>query len=568
MDEKRWERRLNRERTARKEAETLLEQKSLELWEANQALSSMADDLKLTVNKRGVDLAKALDEAVEANKSKTEFISMISHEMRTPLNAIIGFSEILADKRRLELLEQDKKDHYSNNILAASKSLLALINDVLDMAKIESGKLDLESISFNHQELLRGLADTYAVIAANKSIDLSLQIDDTIPTFVMGDPNRVSQIVYNLLSNALKFTHSGCVYLCARLIKADSHITVEYEVRDEGIGMSEEAMEKLFSPFVQADSSMNRRYGGTGLGLFICRQLSEAMGGKIWVESEINVGSSFKFHVVYNNSEVILTEQNEEEFVPHLPGMNILLVEDNPVNQELARFLLEDEGANVAIANDGAEGVEMLKNDSYNLVLMDLQMPVCDGYEATRRIREDLGDTSTVIIAMTANASKEIKERCMQLGMNDYLTKPFVVEDLIDKIHDAGINHAVVEQRKTLDDIDCSIIDINQALDGLHGDKILYQRMIDTFIRSYDDGIYDIQAFDCALEKDDMLRLITSLKKLAGNIGASSLPHILKLIEQDLNSGLVDKLSEDIRHCHIEMQKLRTEIDHLQQVGL
>ena len=577
-EEDKWKRRLERERSARKQAEQVLEQKSLELWEANEALRSLTSELQQKVDKRSVDMVQALEKEVEANKAKSEFVSMISHEMRTPLNAIIGFSEILVSPARAKDLTPDQTQHYIENIHTASKGLLSLINDILDMAKIEAGKLELEEIDFEHSKLCTQLFDTYKITAKSKPVEVKLELDEAIPDKLMGDPNRVSQVVNNLFSNALKFTDSGAVTLIAKLVKSSNKgIDVEYCVQDSGIGMSAEVMERLFQPFTQADNSMSRKYGGTGLGLTISRQLVEAMGGKIWVESKPGEGSRFSFKVRYQPSLKIASQSkkrdSEEPIGKRLDGFKLLLVEDDPINQELAKYLIESEGADLSIADNGLEAVAAIEEAPFDLVLMDLQMPVCDGYTATIKVREHAEFDALPIVAMTANAASDVRDRCLEVGMNDFLTKPFIIEDLLQMIEtyckprDAQqpVPEAIDDIAALLDDGEetLQLIDSDKALAVLHGNRHLYRRVLAQFKQCCDDGVYSLDSQRIQNNPRDTMRLVFNVKRLAETIGAYYISNLLaelegavELDDREAIERIVDSYTTGIEYVAREIEQI------------
>ncbi|KZY63600.1 hypothetical protein A3742_13150 [Oleiphilus sp. HI0071] len=577
-EEDKWKRRLERERSARKQAEQVLEQKSIDLWEANEALRSLTSELQQKVEKRSVDMVQALEKEVEANKAKSEFVSMISHEMRTPLNAIIGFSEILVSPDRAKDLTPDQTQHYTENIHTASKGLLSLINDILDMAKIEAGKLELEEIDFEHSKLCTQLFDTYKITANSKPVEVKLELDEAIPDKLMGDPNRVSQVVNNLFSNALKFTDSGAVTLIAKLVKSSSKgIDVEYCVQDSGIGMSAEVLERLFQPFTQADNSMSRKYGGTGLGLTISRQLVEAMGGKIWVESKLGEGSRFSFKVRYQSSLNVASQSkkrdSEEPIGRRLAGFKLLLVEDDPINQELAKYLIESEGADLSIADNGLEAVAAIEEAPFDLVLMDLQMPVCDGYTATIKVREHAEFDTLPFVAMTANAASDVRDRCLEVGMNDFLTKPFIIEDLLQLIEtyckprDALqlVPEAIDDIAALLDDGEETIqlIDSDKALAVLHGNRHLYRRVLAQFKQCCDDGVYSLDSRRIQNNRRDTMRLVFNVKRLAETIGAYYISNLLAELEgavevddREAIERIVDSYTTGIEYVAREIEQI------------
>lgn len=578
-DETKWKRRLERERTARKQAEQLLEQKSLELWEANEALRSLTSELQQKVDKRSVDLVQALEKEVEANKAKSEFVSMISHEMRTPLNAIIGFSEILASPARVKDLTSVQIGNYTENIHTASKGLLSLINDILDMAKIEAGKLELEQIEFEHRKLCRQLFDTYRITAKSKPVEVHLELDEAIPDKLIGDPNRVSQIINNLFSNALKFTDSGEVTLSARLLKSsDKGIDIEYCVQDSGIGMSCEVMERLFRPFTQADNTMSRKYGGTGLGLTISRQLVEAMDGKIWVDSKQGEGSRFYVKVRYQPSlkafSVADKPSNEKPIGKRLEGFKLLLVEDDPINQELAKYLIESEGAKLAIADNGFEAVAAIEEAPFDLVLMDLQMPVCDGYAAALKVRENAEFDALPIVAMTANAASDVRARCLEVGMNDFLTKPFVIEDLlmIIETYCKPSNAGQLPALEAIDDIaallddgedSLQLIDVDKALAALHGNRHLYRRILAQFKQCCDEGIYSLDSQRIHNNPRDTMRLVFNVKRLAETIGAYYISNLLAELETAVKANDREKVERIVDSYATGIEYVANEIEQI-----
>jgi signal transduction histidine kinase/CheY-like chemotaxis protein len=577
-DEAKWKRRLARERAARKQAEELLEEKSRELWEANEALRLLTSELQQKVEKRSVDLVQALEKEVGANKAKSEFVSMISHEMRTPLNAIIGFSEILASPERAKELEAQQVQNYTENIHTASRGLLSLINDILDMAKIEAGKLELEEIDFAHNALINQLFDTYKITARSKPVEVRLTLDDSIPSQLIGDPNRVSQIINNLFSNALKFTEKGYVELSAKLIKkGSSAVDVEYSVHDSGIGMSAEVLEKLFQPFTQADNSMSRKYGGTGLGLTISRQLVEAMGGKIWVESNEGKGSRFYVRVRYQPSQTSHSSigkiASEAEVGQRLKSIRLLLVEDDPINQELAKYLIESEGADLSIADNGLEAVAAIENAEFDLVLMDLQMPVCDGYTATLKVRENRDFDALPIVAMTANAANDVRDRCLEVGMNDFLTKPFIIEDLLQMIEkycqvrgDERPKPETVDQiAALLDDGEEAIdlIDVDKALAALHGNRHLYRRIIGQFKQCCDEGVYSLDSKRIQSNPRDTMRLVFNVKRLAETIGAYYIADLLEELEQAVQRDDREAIERIVDSYDTGIEYVAREIDQL-----
>jgi len=402
---------------SRKAAEKRVNETLAELTTINSALEQKVEE-------RTREASEARDAALSASQAKSEFLATMSHEIRTPMNAIIGFAELLLNE------SMDERQHrFVQRIDTSGKALLQIINDILDYSKIEAGKLHIELIHFNFFELMDQMQHLFSQQVESKGVDLLFEIDPDIPISVEGDPLRISQIVTNLISNALKFTDSGTIKVTARVQKSsDGRAVVEVCCSDTGIGIPDEAQKKLFSSFTQADSSTTRKFGGTGLGLSICKSLSEMMGGGVWLMSRVGMGSSFFFTV---DLKVLDAEQTAaSETALHslddvsFPESRILLVEDNEINQELVKEMFKDVDVIPEVAFNGLEAVEKVKLKEYDLVFMDIQMPLMDGLQSTKRIREEFSSDELTIIAMTANASPEDRENCISVGMNDFLSKP------------------------------------------------------------------------------------------------------------------------------------------------
>lgn len=367
--------------------------------------------------------------AEDAAVIKEQFMANMSHEIRTPLNAIIGFNNRL-NKTKLD----DEQKEYANAVQSSGENLLAIVNDILDFSKIEAGMVRIEEIRFNLPQLLQSVVTMFFVQAKEKHVHLELKINDNVPQDILGDPTRLTQILINLIGNALKFTNQGSVNVIADIISIDEQkANIRFRVKDTGIGISEEKISEIFDRFTQAKSDTSRIFGGTGLGLSIAKKLVELQAGSISVESIKNEGSVFVFNIPYKIAEGVVENvkpKNEPiEKVKTGNNVKILIVEDNLLNQKLAGFMLKDWGFDYDICSNGKIAVEKLKTETYNLILMDIQMPEMNGYEATEFIREELKLTLP-IIAMTAHALPGEREKCVGFGMSDYISKPIKEIDL------------------------------------------------------------------------------------------------------------------------------------------
>ncbi len=389
----------------------------------------------ISVRKMAERAVIAAKEAAEQSaQAKANFLANMSHEIRTPMNAILGLSELGMEEQALE-----KTQHYLSQINQAANNLLGIINDILDFSKFEAGKIVLENSAFNINQLIADIEQIMLLKAEAKNLQLRFTISDGVPKRLIGDTLRLRQVLTNLVGNAIKFTDQGSVEVAfdQRGI-SNNRVNLHILVRDTGKGMSVEELSRLFQPFVQGDTTTTRKYGGTGLGLAISQQLVNNMGGVIRCSSEPGKGSTFEFMISLGVDLSTRPTTTSPEAQPYaaLGSGKALLVEDNTVNQMLAKALLTKLGISVALAEDGRKAVDMLRQtpEAFDIVLMDIQMPEMDGYEATQIIRSELGLRDLPIVALTAHATREERDRCLAAGMNDHLPKPFSKQSLADTL--------------------------------------------------------------------------------------------------------------------------------------
>ncbi|MBO1927866.1 response regulator [Thiomicrorhabdus sp. 6S2-11] len=451
------DRRLNRERLARKDAEQLLESKSLQLYQSNQSLKELTENLERQIQERTKELENEKDHALYLSQIKSEFVATMSHEIRTPLNGIMSV---------LELLQEHHLNREQNQLLNiarhSSKTLLCVINDILDFSKIEAGQMQFEQIAFNLQQLLKNIHMSFLQKAQKKGIALNLYIDSTVPEYIESDPIRLTQVLNNYLSNAIKFTEYGGVSIN---VISQSEL-INFSVCDSGVGIPEEKLDLLFKDFSQVDASTTRKYGGTGLGLVITKRIVENMNGSVSVNSKLSEGSCFSAvlplkkataqqatdlnnvsilenqlkpvedldlsghdHSQKANLEPVHSTENQK----HSPTSHILLVDDNAVNRLVGEKTLHALGFEVTLAPSGFDAIDKLSTtNNYDMILMDCQMPELSGYDTTKILRNQ--KIKLPIIALTANTSKEDREMAQESGMNGFITKPFSIAEIRDTL--------------------------------------------------------------------------------------------------------------------------------------
>lgn len=503
--------------------------------------------LELGTKNAQLDAQKKIAE--KAVLARDSFVANMSHEIRTPLNAIIGFTDLLAQTE----LDEVQRD-YIESVQIAGENLLLIVNDILDLSKIESGNLAIDSEPFNLKKTLKHAYDLLKV-KTQKEVEFNLFLDAEMPDIVVGDQGRLNQILVNLIGNSLKFTNEGEVTVSVKKIEeTEGNYKMKFSVKDTGIGIHKDKLTTIFERFTQAEESTTRTYGGTGLGLNIVKQLIELQNGEISVKSEPNRGSEFIFLLTYKKAE-------NKETAPKpmskndLGHLKILLCEDNILNQKLAKSVINNFGFDLDIAHNGEEGIELLSQNEYDLVLMDLQMPVKDGYQTTDYIRNEM-NSSIPIIAMTAHSLVGEQERCYKVGMNAYVPKPFKQSVLLKAIKtvmnpDNEAIHKRVVNLSFLDEMAC-------------GDPDFRRDMIDLFIEKIPAQTAQLEE---AFHNDDH----DTVKKLAHNMKSSldifmleDLSNCAAVIEEEASAGeftseTLDKVN--ILHCGIiEVVKILKEL--------
>lgn len=530
------------------------------------------------LKQRELALEQAVTEAQAANLSKSQFLANMSHELRTPMNAILGMLALLK-----KTLLNDRQFDYAQKSEMAARTLLGLLNDILDLSKAEAGKIELDPTPFNIDQLLANLTVILAPLAAAKGIALNVEVAPDLPRNFLGDTLRLQQILINLGSNAIKFTHRGSVTISIHPGAIKNNLL--FSISDTGIGVAPENREKIFTAFTQAEASTTRRYGGTGLGLAISQRLIALMGGDLRLNSELNKGSCFYFTLdLPETSEtdvqpIRATPDNiaRDNQIQHLSRMNILLVEDNPTNQQIAQELLESEGATITTANDGQEAVNILSRfDSesvpFDAVLMDIQMPVMDGLSAAQVIRQTLNLHHLPIIAMTANVMASDREASLKAGMNDHVGKPFDINQLVkvlcshtglghhhseapvsdtqvnmqlkNSISGSGENGSPVSDVNTIHKQ--SLLDIQSAIYRMGGNRDIYLRMAPKFIQNME-SLPD--TLRLKLEQRDYYSLhqsFHSLKGISSTFGFKTLAEAASVAEKRFKQDIEFEQAADL----------------------
>jgi len=487
-------------------------------------------------------LVLARDAAEAASRLKSEFLANMSHEIRTPMNGIIGMTRLALDGR----LGAEERD-YVQKAHDSARFLLGVLNDILDLSKIEADKLQFSPAPFDLGEILQRINDLFLVRVREKGIELRFETAEDVPRALVGDALRFAQVLTNLVGNAVKFTQHGGIVVRAALADRDAarrRVRLRFEVIDSGIGIEAERIDRLFQAFNQADPSIAREFGGSGLGLAICKHLTEMMGGGIGVASTPGQGSNFHFDAWFELADSGAGPAPAPAVPPHLAGLNVLVVEDNPINQDLTRRYLEKAGIAVAVASNGVEATEILAHmpGRHDLVLMDVNMPLLDGVAATRRIRQDAVHAALPIVAMTANAMAEDRRRCLEAGMQDFLAKPFDRDDLYAMIErwtgrGASARPRPAPRAESAPDDDDPLDEYPDALERMSDDREMHAAVMDSFLEAQADVAAEIRGHLATGHVAEACRAAHTLKGLAATVGAGPLRRTAATLEIALETG-------------------------------
>ncbi len=497
---------------------------------------------------------KDAEELMRAQKAKEQFLANISHEIRTPINGIAGMASLLSQNPTKE-----EQRTYLSAIKSAADNLKVIINDILDLASIESGKLQLEKIGFNLNDLLHSLIDAYGVQSAEKGVKLSYTLAEDTKKVFIGDPVRLNQIFINLISNAIKFTHTGSIQVSVKTekVKGETY-RLRFDIIDTGIGIPKSKLQTIFESFSQADASVTRKYGGTGLGLTIVKQLIELQKGSIRVISEENIGSTFTFVISYQLGKTEFFDETKlfkPKYNSQLKNASVLLVEDNDINRLYASSILKMWGCHYESAENGVVALEKIRNNSFDVILMDIQMPVMDGFETTKAIRKgDPLKNNVPIIALTANATQKDFEKCIAAGMNDCITKPFTQDDLLKTLTKYLGKKLSIKKKPAAEEVKSvdAPVDLAYLKKVSNNNQEFIQEIVNTFLGTIPTTISDINLL---VQEKNWVQLGKVIHKIKPTVTLMGIHHIKDKIQQlehetkdGFNEELMTNLTKEVSH--------------------
>lgn len=507
------------------------------------------------------DVSLEMSDVVD--KAKSQFLSNISHEIRTPMNAVIGYSNSLA---ATDLTSKQEK--YINGVRASAEILMSIINDILDWSKIESDGLELEVTIFDLDTIVNNVVEQIKFKSDNDKVKILFEKKEDIPAILCGDSLRLQQVLLNLLSNAVRFTEMGQIKMSIQLLKNDKDkVTLQFEISDTGIGIDKEEIKDIFSPFKQVNNKLSGKFAGTGLGLSICKRIILLMGGDIMVRSNINQGSTFTFTANFQpvdfkkmlelrkNGDLFTKERID--FFKKLSGAEVLVVDDNEINQDVIKEILEELGIIVSLSSSGLEAVENVKVKEFDIVLMDLRMPLMDGYEASKKIREIKKPQDLPIIAVTASASPEEREKCKGANIDDFIVKPIEKVKLfnamirfVDKSLERDLEfNSILRDKKDVDlskkdkeivFLELQGLDVGEALNHLNGNHKLLSKILKKFKKNHGNVVNEIRMALASGNIDLATRLAHTIKGVAGEISAKAVNEAAADVEYQLIVGNLD----------------------------